>query len=162
MKKILIALDYDGSADKVAETGYAIAKTLNAEIAMVHVITEPAWYNEEKIPFMGYYHGHNTGATAYARDIKKEAVRFLAASVIHLGDSNIKTIVLEGKAANAILKFSEAWKADLIVMGSHRRHGLDRLHVTHVAAYVLGNSKIPLLTVPTEGKWPAGQLKNHL
>ena len=65
----MIALDYDSSADKVAETGYTIAKTLNAEIAVVHVITEPSYYNEEKIPFMGYYHGHNTGATAFARGI---------------------------------------------------------------------------------------------
>ena len=30
MKKILIALDYDPSAEKIAEAGYALASNLNA------------------------------------------------------------------------------------------------------------------------------------
>ena len=150
MKKIVIALDYDRSAEKVAETGYKIAKMLNAEVTLLHVITEPSYYTGEKLPIMGYYHGHNTGSTALARDIKEEAERFLAASVKHLGDNSIKTIILEGEAAGAILKYSETWNADLIVMGSHRHYGLDRLLVTHVAAHVLTHSKIPLLTIPTE------------
>jgi len=30
MKKILIALDYNPSAQKIAETGYALAKSMNA------------------------------------------------------------------------------------------------------------------------------------
>lgn len=152
MKKVLIALDYDSSADKVAETGYKLAKELKAKVAIVHVITEPSYYNEEKIPFMGYYHGHNTGTTSFARDIKEEAERFLAAPVGHLGDNSIHTMVLEGKAGVSIIKYSEAWQAELIVMGSHRHRGLDRLLVTHVAAYVLSNSEIPLLTVPTEDR----------
>ena len=85
MKKILIALDFDPSAEKVAEAGYAIAKAMNAEVAIVHVITEPAYYNVEQLPFMGFYHGCNTGITSVARDIKKEAELFLAASVMHPG-----------------------------------------------------------------------------
>ena len=85
MKKVLIALDYDSSADNVAEAGYKLAKELKAEVAIVHVITEPAYYNVEQIPFMGFYHGCNTGITSVARDIKKEAELFLAASVMHPG-----------------------------------------------------------------------------
>jgi nucleotide-binding universal stress UspA family protein len=149
MKKILIALDYNPSAEKVAEAGYTIAKAMNAEISIVHVITEAVYYNVEKLPFMGFYHGYNTGIPAVVRDIKREAENFLAASVKHLGDDNIKTMVLEGETANAILKYSEDWNADMIVMGSHRHHGLDRLLVSHVSAYVLTQSKIPLLTIPT-------------
>lgn len=149
MKKILIALDYDPSAEKVAEAGYAIAKAMNAEVAIVHVITESSYYNVQQLPFMGFYHGYNTGLSAIARDIKKEAELFLAASIMHLGDSNITTKALEGETAASILKYSENWNADLIVMGSHRHHGLDRLLITNVARHVLTQSKIPLLTVPT-------------
>jgi len=32
LKKVLIALDYDPSAKKVAELGFSIAKTMNAEV----------------------------------------------------------------------------------------------------------------------------------
>lgn len=151
MKKILIALDYSKSAENVAIAGYELARDLQAEVVLVHVITEPAYYNDEKIPFMGFYHGYNTGEPAVAREIKREAQNFIAASIKYLGDNTIKGVVLEGKAAEAILNYAHEWKADLIVMGSHRHHGLDRLLVTYVSAHVLTHAKIPLLTIPTEG-----------
>ena len=40
MKKILIAVDYDHSAQIVAEKGYEIAKSMGAEVILLHVITE--------------------------------------------------------------------------------------------------------------------------
>lgn len=39
MNKILIALDYDPSAQKVAETGFSFAKAMKAEITLLHVMT---------------------------------------------------------------------------------------------------------------------------
>lgn len=45
MKKILIALDYDPTAEKIAETGYALATAMKAEVVLVHVIAEPAYYS---------------------------------------------------------------------------------------------------------------------
>jgi hypothetical protein len=36
MKKVLIALDYDLTAQKVAETSYAMAKAMKAEVILLH------------------------------------------------------------------------------------------------------------------------------
>ena len=41
MKKVLIAIDYDPSAQKVAEAGYAMAMAMGANILLLHVIAEP-------------------------------------------------------------------------------------------------------------------------
>ncbi len=38
MKKVMIALDYDPSSVKVAEKGYALAKTMGAKIILMHVL----------------------------------------------------------------------------------------------------------------------------
>ena len=152
MKKILIAIDYNPSAEKVAEIGYALAKAMNTEITLAHVITEPAYYALEYSPIMGYQGGYTEGTIALVEDIKKEAESFLAASVKHLGDNNIKTVVLEGDTDDSILKYSEDWNADLVVMGSHSHKGLDRIFGIDVAAHVLKHSKIPLLIIPTEDK----------
>ena len=38
MKKVLIALDYDPTAQKVAEAGYSLAKSLNAEVILLDLI----------------------------------------------------------------------------------------------------------------------------
>jgi nucleotide-binding universal stress UspA family protein len=152
MKKILIAIDYNPSAERVAETGYLFAKALNAEVVIVHVITEPAYYAIEYSPIMGYQGGYTSGTIDLIEDIKKEAENFLAASVKHLGDNSIKTMVLDGETTDSILKYSEEWNADLIVMGSHSHKGLERLFVSDTAVHVLKNSKLPLLTIPTQDK----------
>src|SRR5665648_427725 len=45
MKKVLIALDYDPTAQKVAEVGFSMAKDMNAEVTLLHVISDPAYYS---------------------------------------------------------------------------------------------------------------------
>ena len=54
MKKVLIALDYNPCAQKVAETGYVYAEAMNAEISIIHAITDIAYYNMEYKPIMGF------------------------------------------------------------------------------------------------------------
>ena len=152
MKKILIAVDYNPSAEKVAETGYAMAKSLGAEVTIVHVITDAAYYAIDYSPIMGYQGGYTAGTMELIEDIKKEAELYLAASVKHLGDSQIKTVVLEGDTIDSIITYSQDWPADLIVMGSHSHRGLERLFVSDVATHVLKQSKIPLLIIPVEDK----------
>ena len=152
MKKILIAVDFTPAAQKVAETGYAVAKAMQAEVALVHVIADAAWYAAEYSPIMGYVGGYTAGTVALVDDIKKEAENFLSASVKHLDDNNITTAVLEGEIIDALLKYSTDWNADLIVLGSHSHHGLDRIFGTDTAHHILKHSKIPLLTIPTDDK----------
>lgn len=152
MKKVLIAIDYTPAAEKIAETGYAVAKALKAEVALVHVITEAAFYAMEYSPIMGYKGEYTSGAAEVVADIPKEAENFLAASVRHLGDSSITTMVLQGETTEAIFQYSKDWNADLIVLGSHSHHGLGRLFSTDTASYILKHSKIPLLAIPTEEK----------
>lgn len=40
LKRVLIALDYDASAQKVAEKGYLLAKTMGAKTILLHVIND--------------------------------------------------------------------------------------------------------------------------
>ena len=55
MKKVLIALDYNPTAQKVAELGFAMAKAMNAEIALLHVISDPVYYSSVNYsPIMGF------------------------------------------------------------------------------------------------------------
>lgn len=152
MKKVLIAIDYTPAAQKVAETGYTIAKALHADITLVHVITEAAFYAIDYSPIMGFKGNYTDGAKEVVMDIKNEARLFLDAAVQHLGDSSINTMILEGETTEAILTSSKDGKADLIVLGSHSHHGLERIFGTDTAAYILKHSSVPLLAVPTDDK----------
>lgn len=149
MKRILIALDYSPSAEKVAQAGYELAQALHAELRMVHVVTDPAYYAIGYSPIMGYQGAYTEGSVEIAKDIKEEASQFLAAASRHLGDKRIKIKVLDGDTEQAIMDYSKESKADMIVIGSHNHKGLERLFVTDVTAGILKHSEIPLLIVPT-------------
>lgn len=150
MKKLLVAIDYDPSAEKVAETGYSLAKALGADLILLHVIAEPSYYASlEYSPIMGF-----TGFTdpqipeLVEAELKKEAQRFLDQSKKHLDDDAIKTLVLEGTFAEAILQAAKDEEADIIVMGRHSRRGLDKLLTGSVVEKVLHHSSIPLFIIP--------------
>ena len=69
--------------------------------------------------------------------------------VKHLGGSNIKTKVLDGKTAEAILQYACEYKADLIVIGAHSHNGIEKI-MGNVAAKVIKNAVIPTLIVPAD------------
>ena len=55
MKKVLIALDFDPVAQKIAESGYALAKSMNAKVVLLHVVSDAAYYSSLNYsPMMGF------------------------------------------------------------------------------------------------------------
>ncbi len=153
MKKVLIALDYEPSAEKIAETGYTIATALNAEVILLHVIAEPAYYSSMEyspiMGFSGFMDSFNVDLSDTVKDnITTLAQEFLDKSKTHLGNDNIKTLVTEGSFADSIVKTAENVAADMIVMGSHSRRGLDKLLMENVAEKVLHLSNVPVVVIP--------------
>ena len=151
MKKILIALDYDPLAEKVAATGYTIAKALNANLLLLHVVEEPAYYSSvEYSPIMGFTGFNDTNTYEVAEGLKKEAYRFLEESRKHLGDESIELSVVEGDFADVIIYSAKEFGADMIVMGTHNRTGLDKLLLGNLSEKILNHVRVPLLTIPAD------------
>ncbi|HEY5405963.1 MAG TPA: universal stress protein [Ginsengibacter sp.] len=152
MKKVLIALDYDPPAQKIAETGYALAKGMNAEIILLHVLSDATYYSSlNYFPVMGYEGFNNLGMLQMDNDeLRKTAQEFLDKSKQHLNDETIVTVVKEGDFAESIIETATELNADVIVMGSHGRRGLDKMLMGSVAESVLHKSIIPLFIIPTK------------
>lgn len=148
---ILIALDYNHSAQKIAETGFAFTDSMDAEITLLHVVRDAAYYaSPQYSPIMGF--GFNNSAAMVQMDtlaeIKEAAQQFLDHSKKHLGDEAIHTLVKEGDTAQAILDAAHETKADFIVMGTHSRKGIDKLLMGSVAESVLRHTTIPVFIIP--------------
>lgn len=150
MKRVLIAIDYDPSAAKVAEAGYALAKAMSAEVLLLHVIAEASYYSSmEYSPVMGFTGFADPHIPEMVEsELKKEALRFLDASKEHLGDGTIKTIVAEGSFPKTILQVATDEQADIIVMGRQSRRGLDKILMGSVTEKVLHHSHLPLYIIP--------------
>ena len=151
MKKILIALDYDPSAQKIAETGYAFAKSMNAQLILLHIISDPAYYSSLNYsPIMGFDSFSNLDIiqTDTTEVLKKAAQEYLDKSKQHLGDKSIQTVVKDGDFGQSILDTATEMNVDVIVMGTHSRRGLDKILMGSVAEKVLHKSSIPLFIIP--------------
>jgi len=143
INKVLIALDYDETAQKIAEVGFALAQAMKAETILLHVISEqPVYYStysymrELSVDFIG--------------DLKISTQKFLDITKKHLGDASIKTVLYDGVISDMVLKAASDMEADIIVMGSHSRKWLEGILLGSVAADVLKKSSIPMYIVPTK------------
>lgn len=153
LKTVLIALDYDPTAQNVAESGFSLAKTMGAEVILLHVISDPVYYSSmEYSPIMGFsgYLELNPLQPNNKEGLKNASLQYLDKSKHHLGDETIQTLVKEGDFAEAILKAAKEVHADIIVLGSHSRRWLEEILVGSVTEEVMHHTTIPLYIVPTK------------
>jgi len=143
VKRVLIALDYDETAEKVALQGFAMAKAMNAEVILLHVISEqPAYYSS--------YTYTREWQVDIISDLRVAIQKFLDKAKKQLGDESIRTEIEFGDIAYVILGTAKDLNADIIVMGSHSRKWLENIILGSQAADVLKKTAIPLYIIPTK------------
>lgn len=152
MKHVLIALDYDPTAQIVAESGYSIANALGAEVTLLHVISNEVYYSTRAYsPIMGFagFTTEDTIEIGQNEHLKQAAYNYLDKTRSHLGDININSLVKEGDFAESIIETAELVNANMIVLGSHSRRWLEKIVMGSVTQKVIQLTKIPVLVVPT-------------
>lgn len=152
MKKVLIALDYNPTAQKVAEVGFGIAKAMGAECMLIHILSSPIIYTSVNYdPIMGF-----SGFEALENyQLNTElltisALKFLEKAKLHLRDTTIKILVKEGEFDQEILAAAKKFDADLIIMGSHSQKWLEKILVGSTTESIIQISTIPIVIVPTK------------
>ena len=153
IKKILIALDYDPTAQKVAEQGFALAKSMDAKFILLHVISDPVYYSStEYSPIMGLDTSMELSPVQLdsVDGLKKVSHQFLERLNNHYDEKTALTIVEEGDYAQCILKIAKDQHADIIVMGSHSRKWLEEIVMGSVTENVLHHTTLPLFIIPTK------------
>lgn len=151
MKKVLIAIDYNPTAQNIAKKGYDLAKSMNAQIILLHVVADYTYYSSlDYSPIMGFDSFSNLGIlqTNTVIELQNAAQDYLDKTKKYLGDDSIRTIVKDGDFGQAIVDTSKELDVDIIVLGSHSRRGLEKILMGSVAEKVLRNSPVPLFIIP--------------
>lgn len=151
-QKVLIALDYDLTAKKVAEKGYLMAQSMGAEVMLLHVIADSTYYSSLEyspiVVFLGVT-DFDSSNLIDSGGLKKLTMHFLDNMKHHLKDDTIRTLIKEGDFAEAILETAKEIHADIIVMGTHSRKWLENIVMGSVTEKVLNHTAIPLFIIPT-------------
>lgn len=151
LSKVLIALDYDPTAKKVAEVGFSFAKSMKAEVILLHVIADKTYYTAiDYSPIGGSLGVREPAFSEFTTNggIENGTKNYLDKMKSLLGDSSIETIVKEGAFADVILATAKSEHVDAIVMGSHSRRWFAEILMGSVTEKVLKSTTIPLIIIP--------------
>ena len=135
-QKILIAVDGEPLATDAAELGIELASSLGAEVAFVHAI-EPGLSQAPGI----------TPADLIA-EAEREGRRLIAGfRQLRPQPHAPLEFIHVGKPASEIVRTAKEWPADIIVIGSHGRHGIQRALLGSVAEAVVRHAPCPVLVI---------------
>jgi len=144
-RKILVAIDLTDEAEDILKQAQETATQNGAELSLVNVVK----------PINQVYAGFDVAAlSADAAMIEQDAIRQAGDRVAELGKRfgipAARCKVARGSPAYEIRQMAEETKVDLIVIGTHGRHGLGLL-LGSTANGVLHGAPCDVLTVKIGG-----------
>ena len=139
-KKIICALDLSQHSGLVAEYAVAMAKAFDAEIIAVYAAPALTQYVGFHVP--------PSSIENFVGEIVSGAEKTMEEFVAeHFKGAKATGKVVNGYAAEEILNLVESSGADLIIMGTHGRKGIDRILFGSVAEKIVKSSTVPVMTV---------------
>ncbi|MFC6954501.1 universal stress protein [Halorubellus litoreus] len=133
VESILLAVDEDAVERDVVAHTRALAEHLSASVYVLHVVdvTELETAPESEVA-------------------REDAAEFVAdvASTFEEAGVPVETAVRTAKPWEAIVACATDVDADLVVMGTHGRTGIEHFELGSVAEAVVRDSTVPVLTVP--------------
>lgn len=146
-KHILVPIDGSETSMAALDKAGHLAKTLDAKLTTVYVV--------DPYPFTGVGSEFAYGQNQYLNAARAEAGAAMDKAIARLKEMGVEagSKVVEAHAIwRGILDVAEETGADLIVMGSHGRRGLERLILGSVTQSVLTHAPIATLVVRAESK----------
>jgi nucleotide-binding universal stress UspA family protein len=145
--RILVAVDGSPTSERALAEAAGLARLCAATLRLVHVIDPLAHITGFERPDL------------YLRDIQPairrngEAVLEKARASVADHHVKVETVLAESegeRVSDVIIEQARAWPADLLVLGTHGRRGVDRMLMGSDAELVARRAPVPILLVRLE------------
>jgi nucleotide-binding universal stress UspA family protein len=138
-RHILVPHDFSDTAQHALTFALELSSKLGAKITVLHAF---------EVPSFGYPDGIALSAEVI-ENVRKAASTALDGLVDRARGSgtDVRGVLRQGAAWSEIGAAAKDLKVDLIVMGTHGRHGLARVLLGSVAEKVVRTAPCPVLTV---------------
>jgi nucleotide-binding universal stress UspA family protein len=139
-RRILVPIDFTEVSTHALDWGIELAASVGASVTVMHSYA---------IPIAGFPDGALVPTPSIAAALREGAQKALEAAVQGRrgGAVPLETVLREGEAWEAIVTVADEIDADLIVVGTHGRHGLARALLGSVAEHVVRTAHRPVLTL---------------
>ena len=142
-KHVLVAVDGSDTSNLALQESIKLAKEQQAALRLVHVVDETPTYMTMDTAFaLGDFQ-------KAIREAGQKVLATCAATARQAGvEVDTKFIVLQTqRICDAIIEEAKRWPADLIVIGTHGRHGFNHLLLGSVAEGVIRLATSPVLVI---------------
>lgn len=140
-KRILVPIDGSDTAALGLDEAIRLARHHGGTLRLTHVLNELIVADAPNVHLAPIVDSLFKGGRALLEE---------AAALVQRAGVEVQPVLLEavsGQAGPAIVQQAKYWRADLIVMGTHGRHGVRRLVIGSDAEYVLRRTPVPVLLI---------------
>ncbi len=139
-KRILVPLDGSSFSEAALQPALEMAKCMGSTIELLRVAIHPSNYVYVSDPatLAQLYDSDRAHCEDYLKDV---VARFKSAGI------PMRYAVLDGAVADSIVDYAIDSGADLIVMSTHGRTGMERWLLGSVAERVVRGAKVPVLLI---------------
>ncbi|MBI2793010.1 MAG: universal stress protein [Gammaproteobacteria bacterium] len=146
-KRILIPIDGSKAANLALSKAITLCKNQKARLLIVHSID----YMKLAIGVEG------VDAVTLHKGLKKTGKKMLEKAQklaekrkVKAETRLIESLKLTSRIDNKVVKEAKRWRADLIVLGTHKKHGIKHLIFGSEAENIMHKTKIPILLFRAE------------
>lgn len=143
-QRILVPVDGSDTGNRALASAIDLAKALGGRLRLVHVVEESAFLS-----------GYDTMGGSSAQLL--QAMRDNGATVLRDGLATataagveVDTMLFDTfgeRLAETVARSAKLWNADLIVVGTHGRRGVDRLLMGSGAEAIIRKAPVPVLVI---------------
>ena len=131
---ILLATDFGPSSRAATDLAIELAQRFGAKLTVVHACDVPV--GAMRLVGIPTYDAGTAESAEFDRETALIAARY----------ANVESTLVLGPPADEILTVADVRGVDLVVLGTHGRHGLARAVMGSVAESVVRRARVPVLT----------------
>ncbi|QQC66298.1 universal stress protein [Paraburkholderia ginsengisoli] len=150
--RILVAVDGSNTSRRAFEAALALAKSHGAVLRPFYVVENTPMYFEAP----GYDPSIlRNRLIEEGKELRAEFAKEMAEQGVK-GDPAVSEASSLGDVSDIVLKAAAEFNADLLVMGTHGRRGVQRLILGSVAEGCVRQATIPVLLIPSAASQKKG------
>ena len=143
-QRILVPVDGSPTSSAGLDEAIMLAKLTGARLRLVHVVDE--------MPFVMSAEGYGAMSSDVLGLLKEAGEKILAESRQRVEAKGIAVDAvlfdsLSGRLSDRVAEQSKEWGADLIVLGTHGRRGVQRMLLGSDAEQIIRTATVPVLLV---------------
>lgn len=149
IQTLMVATDFSEASEAALAYAFRLALSLQAQVDIVHVVPED---DVQILTALSDRLQSDITSETLREVLYADADKRLTAIVEHANARDLirERLIVTGRPAETIVSWAASKQPDVLILGTHRRHGVDHLLLGSVAERVLRQAPCAVLVVPAE------------